>query len=124
MPGSCSSAISVYLRGGSFRFRRASSSTAGICFSRATSERSLSSGGAKSRLMITNALPVMPLEVLQRRDLRVDRRPRVILEQGVVLVQSRSRPSRGSVLEEDFFEVTIGERREVAVRGVSPGLRA
>jgi len=62
MPGSCSSAIEVYQRGGFSRFCRAASSTAGICFSRSTSDRSLSSGDANLRLMITNALPEIPLE--------------------------------------------------------------
>ena len=55
-------AISVKMRGGFFRFTRAAASSAGICFSRAISDRSRSSGGANLRSISTNAAFAQVLE--------------------------------------------------------------
>ena len=55
-------AISVKMRGGFFRFTRASSSSAGICFSRAISDRSRSSGEANLRSISANAPLAQVLE--------------------------------------------------------------
>ncbi len=62
MSGSCSMAISVKMRGGFFRFARAAASSAGICFSRAMSERRRSSGGANLRSISTKAALAQVLE--------------------------------------------------------------
>ena len=55
MPGSCSMAISVKMRGGFWRLACASARTRGICFSRAIRERRRSSAGANLRSMRVKA---------------------------------------------------------------------
>ena len=62
MPGNCSSAISVEMRGGFFEVFRAASRATGICFSRVIKAQHRSSGEAKVRFMSVEALDEIPLE--------------------------------------------------------------